>query len=280
MTKLGIGQEPFSVIRRLALGTGFVSLGLNLHHNASPTNPDKVWNRYAGGLVLRGRGEYTDWAGRRTPIGPGDFVHHLPGRYHHITREPAGWDEFSLVMDADLFGRLAGLGLVDDSRGVWPVGAERELSERFGQFRAHLEKAAETAGGALCLEAGALLWRIRELAGEAAPAPALQRQIESIRERLAQDYRGQLSLARLAAETGISYDHFRRRFREQVGQAPGSYRNEQRLEQARLLLGYQRIRVGEVAARLGYADPFVFSRQFKRRFGVSPKGYARSQLQQ
>lgn len=43
--------------------------------------------------------------------------------------------------------------------------------------------------------------------------------------------------------------------------------------EARRLLGFTPLSVKEIAARLGYADPFHFSRAFKGATGLSPQAY-------
>ena len=45
------------------------------------------------------------------------------------------------------------------------------------------------------------------------------------------------------------------------------------MEQARKLLRDSRLSVGEIAARVGYPDPFHFSKTFKNSEGVSPSRF-------
>ena len=54
--------------------------------------------------------------------------------------------------------------------------------------------------------------------------------------RLADDLRGSVQLETLAAESGLTYDTFRRRFTAQVGQSPSAFRTTRRLQTAATLL--------------------------------------------
>ena len=45
------------------------------------------------------------------------------------------------------------------------------------------------------------------------------------------------------------------------------------MEQARKLLRDSRLSIGEIAARVGYPDPFHFSKTFKNSEGVSPSQF-------
>ena len=49
-----------------------------------------------------------------------------------------------------------------------------------------------------------------------------------------------------------------------------------RLEEACYWLMHSGQRIGEIALRTGYEDPFYFSRRFHRAFGESPSTYRRN----
>ena len=100
--------------------------------------------------------------------------------------------------------------------------------------------------------------------GRIAPA------VEYIRKNFTERITGE----RLAALCGISEGHMRRLFAEKLGTSPVGYKNALAAEAACTLLRLDGMRVGEVAAALGYPDIYTFSQAFKRAIGVSPKKYA------
>lgn len=67
-------------------------------------------------------------------------------------------------------------------------------------------------------------------------------------------------------------DYFRRAFRDRIGHTPQKFRELRRMEFAANRLA-QGVTVKGVAAELGYADPYFFSRTFKRYLGASPSNY-------
>jgi transcriptional regulator GlxA family with amidase domain len=78
------------------------------------------------------------------------------------------------------------------------------------------------------------------------------------------------TLLEMAAHAGMSVSTLRSAFHETTGCSPSSLRNRLRLAHA-----YERLRPGtrtvaEVAAELGFCDPFHFSKAFKREFGFPP----------
>jgi AraC-like DNA-binding protein len=79
------------------------------------------------------------------------------------------------------------------------------------------------------------------------------------------------SIEALAELANYSADHFSRLFRQIVGQTPKEFCIATRMQRAQILLRESSLSVEQIAAALGYADVFFFSKQFKQRTGVSPK---------
>ena len=71
----------------------------------------------------------------------------------------------------------------------------------------------------------------------------------------------------------MSYERFRKVFKERVGMSPGDYRIRRRVELACRLLVQERIPAKQVAYDLGYADEYCFSKQFRKFIGVSPDAF-------
>lgn len=83
-----------------------------------------------------------------------------------------------------------------------------------------------------------------------------------------------LSLSELAEATSeLSRYHFIREYKRQTGQTPMQAFQRIKVSHACYLLDITDDTVVEIAARLGYDDPYYFSRLFKRVMGVSPQRY-------
>ncbi|KGJ04473.1 AraC-type DNA-binding protein [Paracoccus halophilus] len=80
------------------------------------------------------------------------------------------------------------------------------------------------------------------------------------------------TLDRLAADLRLSPATLRRRLRAE-GQSLSAIRDEIRQAQARIMLAEGRLKVAEIAARLGYAEPSAFHRAFLKWTGTSPAAY-------
>jgi AraC-like DNA-binding protein len=82
-----------------------------------------------------------------------------------------------------------------------------------------------------------------------------------------------LQVATLAAQANISPSHFFALFKRQTGCAPIDCFIRLRMQHACRLLEETVLSVKEVAATLGYDDPFYFSRIFKSVNHVAPSEY-------
>lgn len=82
-----------------------------------------------------------------------------------------------------------------------------------------------------------------------------------------------LQVATLAALVNISPSHYFALFKRRTGRAPMDYFTRLRMEEARRLLDTTTASVKEVAAALGYDDPFYFSRVFKSVNQLAPSNY-------
>jgi len=77
----------------------------------------------------------------------------------------------------------------------------------------------------------------------------------------------------LASEAGLSRAAFAQRFKRVTGDTPGHYLARLRVQRAMDLLRETDENLDAIAARVGYGDPFVFSKAFKRLQGVSPREF-------
>ncbi|WP_423463994.1 AraC family transcriptional regulator [Promicromonospora sp. MS192] len=80
-------------------------------------------------------------------------------------------------------------------------------------------------------------------------------------------------LTELSRAAAMSRTSFAQRFRAVAGIPPVAYLNRWRMLLARRALRHQDVRVGALAAELGYASESAFSTAFKREVGVSPLRY-------
>ena len=86
------------------------------------------------------------------------------------------------------------------------------------------------------------------------------------------------NLEDIARQFNYSKYHLERRFKSRYGVSLISYRNQKRLQIAKMLL--QTECVSDVANKLGFSSIYVFSRAIKNHFGCSPTQLAKNALEE
>ena len=93
---------------------------------------------------------------------------------------------------------------------------------------------------------------------------------ESVRVYLRENYGRPVDFSALADSLAVSAPYLSKLFHEQTGSSPSRYLADLRMGAARKLLMDSRLTIREIAARVGYPDPYHFSKSFKNAVGVSP----------
>jgi len=103
--------------------------------------------------------------------------------------------------------------------------------------------------------------------------PEGARKIEQSIAYMKQHLNQPLQVAKLAQAAHTSPSHFFALFKRWAGCSPIDYFIHLRMQRAGQLLATTTRSVKEIAADLGYDDPFYFSRVFKSIHGVAPSDY-------
>lgn len=74
----------------------------------------------------------------------------------------------------------------------------------------------------------------------------------------------------------LSESRFSHVFKEVTGSTPKKFVEQKRIDAAKELLSSTKLQIFEIAASVGYEDPYHFSRVFKKIVGVSPQTYRNS----
>lgn len=86
-------------------------------------------------------------------------------------------------------------------------------------------------------------------------------------------FAGELSVADVAAQVGVSADHLGRLFRAETGQTVARYIEGVRVDHAAVLLERSRLTVSDIAEQAGFGNRQRFDAAFKRRYGMPPGEY-------
>ena len=97
----------------------------------------------------------------------------------------------------------------------------------------------------------------------------IARALDAMEQRLSEA----LTVGDLAAVAGLSPSRFAHLFRRTVGVPPLRHLHALRMRRAQQLLEESSLPIRNVMRQVGWSDPSHFSKDFKRRFGIGPRGY-------
>lgn len=100
----------------------------------------------------------------------------------------------------------------------------------------------------------------------------LQNAIKSIHAEPAKEW----NLESLASISGLSRAAFAQKFKRMTGDSPAHYVTKVRVQRAMDLLRSTDLSFEIIAEKIGYGDPFIFSKAFKRIQGISPRDFRKS----
>ncbi|GAA3401905.1 AraC family transcriptional regulator [Paenibacillus hodogayensis] len=86
-------------------------------------------------------------------------------------------------------------------------------------------------------------------------------------------YMERIGLADIASHVGLDEKYVCRLFQQSLSMSPYRYLTEIRMRKACRLLRRQLPGIAEIARSVGYQDPLLFSRMFKKTLGLSPSAY-------
>jgi AraC family transcriptional regulator len=105
------------------------------------------------------------------------------------------------------------------------------------------------------------------------PMKAIKSSLEFITDNLHRD----LHLTEIASVAGLSPFHFARLFKAASGQTTYQYLLEQRLRRAKEYLKFGSLPISQIATEVGFPNHAHFARSFRRREGITPTAWRRSQ---
>lgn len=90
---------------------------------------------------------------------------------------------------------------------------------------------------------------------------------------LSEHYKDDLSVSMVSERRNVSDSYLRHLLRKSLGRTFNDILTDYRISLSKKLLKEGKLRVNEIADKVGYNDEKYFSRVFKKRVGVSPSDY-------
>ncbi|WP_019637190.1 response regulator [Paenibacillus fonticola] len=109
-----------------------------------------------------------------------------------------------------------------------------------------------------------------------ATRPRYAEPVEKACEYIRLNFAGEITLKEVSMHVHLSRTYFSELFKKETGLNFNEYVMQVRMVQAKSILKRQQMRIADVAAQVGYANPSYFIKLFKKYAGVSPYEYMES----
>jgi AraC-like DNA-binding protein len=223
-------------------------------------------------ILLEGLGFYRDERGYSLELTPGDLTWVFPRLQHAYGPQPGKhFTEFYVVFDGPAFDLWETQNLFRDLAPVQHLDRKEIWLDRLLSICVPPARtSARACAAVLNLQVALIdLIRLRSKPDDQVPE-WLERGAHAL-EQLELPAGG---VVQVAQDLGVSYETFRKRFRTRFGLSPQQYRIRRVMQLAAVLLTEERLSVKETAARVGFGDPYYFSRTFRKVTGRSPSAVA------
>lgn len=241
--------------------------------------PDYVVSRidfpyYAIELVAEGQGTL-EVQSRDHALHAGVVFAYGPGIAHRIQNHPANpMRKFYLdFVGRDALQLLQKTGLVaGETWAAIQVGAFHEIIELFEILHRNAQGEGALVSSIASELARLILLKIRQLrVSDGATNSAAYATFEYVRQYVEANFLQLNTVQQIADECHVSAVYLSRLFARYSDCGAYQFLMRHKMNYAAGLLMNEGLLVKEVAARLGFADQFRFSRAFKRTYGVPPK---------
>ena len=246
------------------------------HLNVTPEGPMSLrrWDTYSLVYVKNGSAVFHSQATPDRAVGAGDLMLMFPRHaYRYAINPKTPWSETFVQFDGPVFDLWRACGLLTTADPLWHLAPVAFWRTRLDGIVAP----ARAAGADTALHRVGMLLSFLADAWTAARRPGLdpadREWLANADSLLARDLAAYPDWEALGRGLGLSYERFRKRFRELAGQSPAKFRADRRIAWAAGLLEAGADSVEAIARTCGYHDKFHFMKRFKAATGLTPAQY-------
>ncbi len=226
---------------------------------------------YSISYIIKGEGEFADSDGKVYRFRPGHVIQRYPNRNYSIHRDEAfEHAEFFIIIPKSIFRSFRDTGVIQEIKSVFDVGLDPVFLKKLDEFVYQFRTSNSRDIRILTMETIQILIDFFKRDRVRRQDSSDKRKIEKACLLLGQELGEKIQLEKIAEQVGMSYESFRKKFREYRGSSPTQYRTQKRFEHAAHLLIEDRVGIKEIAYDVGYADVGNFSKQFQKWIGQTP----------
>ncbi|MEQ9307450.1 MAG: AraC family transcriptional regulator [Marinoscillum sp.] len=277
-----VGQKMIVIPPNVRKTIGLNSLSNNLYPTAIgyyplASNHDRVRKKGIGEYIflycIEGEGE-VKIENKNFKVYPNNFVVIPPYTVHHYRsslQKPWSlyWAHFQGTNASLLYSRIYPEGTID----VRPLAHKEENLKIFRQVIQILgnnfdEKLLELASIQMLYFFSSIAYK-KETDQLDIKHDRVNNSIEFMKKNLDKS----LSNQELASQQNLSVSHYSSLFKAETGYSPSKYLTKLKIQKSCQYLYFTDMTIKEICLKLGFDDPYYFSRLFKKQMRVAPSNY-------
>jgi len=264
-------------------GTGHIVHALPNDPNESHPLPyfyhwkdGRVLSEFGVFYVTQGQAEFESEVTGVKTAEAGNVILVFPGVWHRYRPRPdTGWTVYWTHFGGAWAKRLMRRGLISPNNPILETGIHDAILRSYLTLHEYID--AEKPG----LQQLAASNVLQALGSSLATARTREKSgtydavVRQAKAEIDQRVDELINLKELAQSLGLSYNYFRRIFREQTGMAPYQYHLQLRINRAKALLQGTNLSATDIAYALHFDNLYHFSRTFKQKTGMTPTEWRR-----
>lgn len=234
----------------------------------------RVLQEYQIIYVTKGRGVF-EMNGRTHVVVPGSILTVFPGIRHLYKPEyEVGWTEYWVGFKGPYVDTLCREGVLSPERPPVEVGLRNSLLAIYHQIFELVRDQrplyqARASSLVLTLIAETLAYARKNVQYEHS-----EKIVERARFFMEENVHGEVNIAAIAGTLGVTTSHLNAVFKSYTSMTPYQYYISIKIRRAKEMLEGGDLSIKEVAFRLGFDDPYYFSRLFRRKAGLPPSRWS------
>ena len=224
--------------------------------------------------ITKGRGIF-ETSNRTHVIVPGSIMVVFPGVPHFYKPEyEVGWTEYWVGFKGPHADSLCQQGFLSPEKPLYEVGLQNSLLAIYTQIFELVQSQQplfQIRASSLVLS---LIAEILAHERKAVQYTHSEQLVEKAKFLMEENIYGEINLNGIGDMLGVSTSHLNAVFKSYTAMTPYQYYISIKIRKAKELLEREDLAIKEVAFRLGFDDPYYFSRLFKKKTGISPSRWS------
>ena len=197
-------------------------------------------------------------------------------QYKSSTKEP--WSIYWVHINGHLFEQFMDFIGINKTNLILKVSNQESLIDEFEQLLATRNKSYQLNSFILAANIIKKMFALFTVNSSVEPEQLRQDfNLSKVTGFMEENISQKINLQEIADSLKLSKFYFAKKFLQHTGVSPIRYFLELKIKHACKLLDESNISVKDVALKIGYDDPYYFSRLFKKIMGLSPTQYRQSQ---